>query len=174
MAAEPTPSHVWGRRTWTAIGVVLLAVGVVYVASQVSGILTPVVLALFPAALLDPLAGRLRRTRVPNAIVALVMIVALLGIVAGAVAFITAALIDQMPQIVDSVVSGVAELEQAVDWQSLPGDAESLSDLAAQAGDAVMGGGMLSQGVGAVGGFVTGAVLLVVVLFFYRKDGRQV
>ncbi|MFK5634349.1 AI-2E family transporter [Ornithinimicrobium sp. LYQ103] len=176
--SEESPRHLlWGVRVWTAVGVAILLVGLVYVSSQVSLILTPFVLALFPAALLDPLAGRLRATRLPNAVVALLILLLLLGGLAGAGAFITVALIDQLPAIVDSVVDGLDELERNVDWAVLPGDVDSLSDLVAQAGTALASGEAMTTGMlaaEAVGGFVTGLVLMLVVLFFFFKDGRRI
>ncbi|MGC5584953.1 AI-2E family transporter [Ornithinimicrobium sp. W1665] len=175
MPQEGSRAVVCGVRVWTAIGVGVVLVALVYVASQVSLVLTPVVLALFPAALLDPLAGRLRRTRVPNAVVALLILLLLLAGAAGAAAFITLALVAQLPAIVDSVVEGVDQLERDVDWAALPGDVDSVADLVARAGTALASGEALTTGLGAaeaVGGFATGLVLMLVVLFFFFKDGR--
>ncbi|MGD8200991.1 AI-2E family transporter [Ornithinimicrobium sp. W1679] len=175
MPQEGSRAVVCGVRVWTAIGVGVVLVALVYVASQVSLVLTPVVLALFPAALLDPLAGRLRRTRVPNAVVALLILLLLLAGAAGAAAFITVALVAQLPAIVDSVVEGVDQLERDVDWAALPGDVDSVADLVARAGTALASGEALTTGLGAaeaVGGFATGLVLMLVVLFFFFKDGR--
>jgi predicted PurR-regulated permease PerM len=177
MPQEPSRAVVWGLRVWTAIGVSILVIGLVYVSSQVSLILTPFVLALFPAALLDPLAGRLRATRVPNAVVALVLVLVLVASLGGAAAFITVALVDQLPAIIDSVVEGLDDLEARVDWDVLPGDIDSLSDLVAQSGTALASGEVLTRGLlaaEAVGGFVTGLVLMLVTLFFFFKDGRGI
>ncbi len=177
MPQEAPPAVLWGHRVWTAIGVAVLVVGVVYAASLLSLILTPFVLALFPAALLDSLTARLRATRLPNAVVALLILLLLLAVLAGAGTFITVALIDQMPQIVDSVVAGLDELERNIDWSALPGDIEGVSDLAAQAGAALANGAALTQGLvaaEAIGSFITGLVLMLVVLFFFLKDGRRI
>src|SRR5690625_3997960 len=177
MPHEPSPAVVWGRRAWTAIGIAVLAVAVVFVASQVSIILTPFVLALFPAALLNPLAARLRGTRIPNSVVSLLILLLLAAVIAGAMWFIVPAFVSQVPQIVDSVRSGLAQLDEAIDWSVLPGDIEGLSDLVEPALDALASSGALTQGLsaaGAVGTFVTGLVLMIVVLFFFLKDGRRI
>ncbi|HLV03496.1 AI-2E family transporter [uncultured Georgenia sp.] len=177
MAPDDAAVVTWGRRAWTAIGVILLAVGLVYVASQVSLVLTPFVLALFPAALLDPVAARLRATRIPDAVVALLILLVLFAVVVAAGAFIGAALVDQVPQIVDAVVAGLDRLETSVDWSVLPGDVGGLRDLVTGAGAALTSGAALSRGLlaaEAVGSFVTGLVLMVVVLFFFLKDGRRI
>jgi len=174
---QEKPPVLWGRRVWTVIGVAILLIGLVYVSSQVSLLLTPFVLALFPAALLDPLAARMRATRMPNAIVAFLMLLLLLAILAGAGAFITVALIDQMPAIIDSVVAGLDELERSVDWSVLPGNIDGARDLVAEAGNALASGAALTQGLlaaEALSSFVTGLVLMLVVLFFFFKDGRRI
>src|SRR5690625_1710035 len=175
MAPDDAAVVTWGRRAWTAIGVILLAVGLVYVASQVSLVLTPFVLALFPAALLDPVAARLRATRIPDAVVALLILLVLFAVVVAAGAFIGAALVDQVPQIVDAVVAGLDRLAASVDWSVLPGDVGGLRDLVTGAGAALTSGAALSRGLlaaEAVGSFVTGLVLMVVVLF--RSEERRV
>src|SRR5690625_4134796 len=159
MPHEPSPAVVWGRRAWTAIGIAVLAVAVVFVASQVSIILTPFVLALFPVALLNPLAARLRGTWIPNSVVSLLILLLLAAVIAGAMWFIVPAFISQVPQIVDSVRSGLAQLDEAIDWSVLPGDIEGLSDLVEPALDALASSGALTQGLsaaGAVGTFEIG------------------
>lgn len=177
MSSDVPSAAVWGRRAWTVIGVAILLIGLVYVSSQVSLILTPFVLALFPAALLDPLASRLRRTRLPNAVVAFLILLLLLTILVGAGAFITVALIDQLPAIIDSVIAGLDQLERSVDWSVLPGDIEGVRDLVAEAGNALASGAALTQGIlaaEALSSFVTGLVLALVVLFFFLRDGRRI
>lgn len=176
MTQDPSRTGTLGRRVWTAIGIILLVIGLVLLASQVNVILTAVILALFPAALLDPLAIRLRRTRLPNSLVALLLILALLAGIGAILAFVTIALINQWEQIAESVVSGLQQLDQAIDWNALPGDFQGVSDVASRAGSALMegGGGALAAGAGTVGNIGTAAVLLVVALFFYFKDGSRI
>ncbi len=167
----------WSRRVWTTIGVALLLIGLVYLASQISMILTPFILAIFPAALLDPISSRLRATRIPNALVSLLILLLLLIVVAGAGTFITIALVKQAPEIVQSTIAGLDHLETKVNWSALPGDAKSASDLLTQAKSALTSSKALTQGLGvaeAVGGFATGSVLLLVILFFFLKDGRRI
>src|SRR5690606_30804554 len=154
----------------------VLVIAVVLLASQVSVVLTPFVLALFPAALLNPLAARLRATRIPNSLVSLLILLLLAAVLAGAMWFIVPAFIAQVPDIVDSVTSGLDQLDESIDWSLLPGGIEGLSDLVDPAVSALSSSGALTQGLsaaGAVGSFATGLVLLVVVLFFFLKDGRR-
>lgn len=89
----------------------------------------PVGTRALPAALRDPLAARLRATRIPNALVALLILLFLLAALAAAGTFITVALVNQMPQIVESVMAGLDQLERDVDWSALPRDIDSVRDL---------------------------------------------
>ncbi|GAA1623619.1 AI-2E family transporter [Georgenia ruanii] len=179
MEHQPSVAVRWGRRAWATLGVAGVVVGIVFLASQVSLILTPVVLALFPAALANPLAARLRRSRLPNALGALLLLLLLVLVFVIPVYFIVPALAAQAPQLASSVVDGLAQLDRAVDWSRLPGNIKGASDLARQAIGALGGGGgggALTGGLGLVrrvGDVGTGAVLLLVILFFYFKDGRR-
>lgn len=162
---------------WSLIGTGVVLVAVVYAASQVSLVLTPLVLALFPAALLHPLARAARRSRLPNALGALLIMLGLFAVVAGAAYVIVPALAEQVPQLSSAVRDGLARIDRAVDWSRLPGGFTGLSDIGSQAAAAFQGSGLLSQGLGlagAVGDFVAGTVLTLVVLFFYLKDGRRI
>ena len=161
---------------WLAIGVVILLVAVGYAAGQVSLVVVPVALALFPAALLAPLTTRLRATRLPDSAVALLLVLLLLAVLGGAGVFIGRALAEQAPQIADYVSRGLSRIEDRVDVAGLPGGAGGLEDLARKTGSAVAGGGLLSRGLGAAeeaGAVAAGLLILLVVLFFYLKDGRR-
>ncbi len=139
--------------------------------------LTPFVLALFPAALLDPLTRRLCQTRVPNALFALLILLLLLAGLVGAGAFVTVALIDQVPEIIDSVVTGLDQLERNLDWSVVPGEIDSLREMLAGGVEALTSNAALTQGfvaAEAVGSFFTGLVLMLVALFFFCKDGRRI
>ena len=172
MAPNAQPAVTWGRRVWTAIGIILLGIGAVFAASQVSVILVAVILALFPAAVLEPVASRLRSTRLPNALTAVALLLALFAVIAGLLTFITAALVEQWEELADSMVSGLEELDQAITWDALPGDFTGLGDLATQAGSALMEGGGLAAGAETVTSAATG--LVAVALFFYLKDGPRI
>ncbi len=167
----------WGRRAWGVIGVGIVVVVVVIAASKVSLVLTPIVLALFPAALVNPFSSRLRRSRLPNALGALVILLSLLLVFAIPAYLIAPAFAAQVPELARSVTGGLDQLDSAVDWSRLPGNITGLSDLASQAAAALRGGGALTEGLGVVqqvGDFATGLVLMIVILFFYLKDGRRI
>lgn len=177
MSTDVSPALLWGRRAWMVIGVAIVLIGLVYVSSLVSLVLTPFVLALFPAALLEPLTRRLRQTRIPNALVALLILLLLLAGMAGAGVFITVALIDQVPEIIDSVVTGVDQLERNLDWSVFPGEINSVREVVAGGGESLTSGAALTHGLvaaEAVGSFFTGLVLMLVTLFFFFKDGRRI
>ena len=177
MTRRTVPLVQWGRWAWSLIGTGVVVVAVVYAASQISLVLTPIVLALFPAALLHPLASAARRSRLPNALGALLIVLGLLGVLAATAYLIVPALAAQAPHLVSAITDGLERIDNAVNWSRLPGNFSGLSDLGTQAASAVQSGGLLSRGLGlagAVGDFAAGTVLTLVILFFYLKDGRRI
>lgn len=165
-----------GRRAWSALGILGVVVVLAFAAQQVSLVLTAFVLAMFPAALLSPIAERMRRTNVPDAITAIVLVVLLLlaFVVPGWV--VIPRFVEQAPALADAVIRGVDRLEQTVDWSALPGGVQGLDDLIEQSSAAMSGADLMNQGVAAASALVNtaiGLVLLVVVLFFCFKDGRK-
>ena len=177
MTQERSATVQWGRRAWGVIGVAAVVVLLVYLASHVSLVLTPIVLALFPAALINPLAARLRRTRISNALGALLLLLLLILAFAIPAYLIVPAFAAQAPDLARSITAGLDQLDAAVPWSRLPGDIGGLSDLAQQALAGLSGGGALSEGLGLVrqvGDFATGTLLTLVALFFYLKDGRRI
>jgi putative heme transporter len=167
----------WGRWAWSLIGTGVVVIAVVFAASRVSLILTPIVLALFPAALLHPLAAAVRRSRMPNALGALLIMVGLLAVLATTAYLVIPALADQAPQLASAIADGLGRIDNAVDWSRMPGNFTGLSDLGSQAATSLQSSGLLTQGLGlaaAVGDFAAGTVLTLVILFFYLKDGRRI
>ena len=134
------------------------------------------VLALLPAALVDPLAARLRGTRIPDALSALLLVLMLVLVFVLPSWATVPMFAQQLPELVDAVVRGLEELEEAVDWAALPGSPEGPEDIAEQAFAAMSGSEMFDQGMAAAAALLhtlTALVLLVVVLFFCLEDGQR-
>lgn len=147
-----------------------------FAVQQIRVVVVAFVLALFPAALLSPLASRLRDSRLPNALGALVLLAGLLLVFIVPVRLIVPLIADQVPALADAVSEGLQQLDQVVDWSALPGSPEGPEQLAEQAVDALTEGGAIGQGIAAATtaiNVVAGLLLLVVVLFFVLKDGRR-
>jgi putative heme transporter len=165
-----------GRTGW-ALLVVAAAIGVAaYVASFLTLLIIPVVLALFPATLLVPVAAWMKDKGVPAAVAAVLSL--LLGLVAigaviGAMVPLVAA---ELPDLADSAGDGIQQVQQQV--QDLTGvEIGGMDELLDQASE-MLGetGEIAGQAMeAAFVAFETVAALLLmfVVLFFYLKDGRR-
>lgn len=165
-----------GRSAWAVIGLLAVVGLALYAVQQVRVVVIAFLLALFPAALLDPLASRLRDSRLPNALGALALVVALLLVFVIPVRLVVPLVADQVPALVDVVSDGLQQLQGVVDWSALPGSPQGPGELAEQAVDALAEGGAIGPGIAAATtavSVVSGLLLLIVVLFFLLKDGRR-
>ena len=131
-------------------------------------------LALILASTFWPVTKWLRARRVPAALAAAIELVGILLLLTGVGWLVTWAVRDEWDELSSSAHDG---FEQLVDWtHTLPFsiDQEQLLQWRDQLIDWVtsanVGAGALA-GVGAVASFVTGLVLMIVVLFFFLKDG---
>ena len=138
--------------------------------------MVPLVLALFPAAALLPAVERLVRLRVPRAVAALLLVVAVvLAVLVGVIAGLIPRVVDQVPAVADAVVQATGQLEQTL--RRLPFDVEvsSLRELvvrvAGGGADGIVGSTLLVTT--RVAEFLAGTLLLLVALFFYLQDGPR-
>jgi putative heme transporter len=175
----PEPTRLWrvGRSAWALVGVAVALALLGYIASALVIVIVPVVLALFPATLLAPLADRLRGFGLPSALAAvvslLVGLVVFFGILAGAIALVIA----DAPELLESAADGVGEIEAWLEDDPLGIGVEGFSDLLAfaqeQLGEVGDLAGQASTAAVLAFEVVAGLLLLFVVLFFYLKDGRR-
>ena len=185
----PTPPSLGVGALWTdGLGragtrsvQVLAVLGVVAVAvlavTQLTLIVIPVLIALVLAAAISPLVGWLRRRGAPPVLatwIALLTLVAVLSLVVWAV---VRAVVSQWEELSDSAVDGLAELQSYVSGLPFALTEERI----AEAQDALTGllqsdtvGAGALAGLSATANFVTGFFLMVVVLFFFLKDGRRI
>jgi putative heme transporter len=165
-----------GRTSWALLGLLLVAALVGYVLSLVPLVVVPLVLALFPATLLAPVASWLRKVGAPDALAAIASILLgflLIGALIGAMIPVVAA---QAPELAESAAGGIEELETFLrDGLDLEiGGVDEIIDLVReQIGEA---GELAPQAFTAVAvafETIAGILLLFVVLFFYLKDGQR-
>jgi putative heme transporter len=166
-----------GRTSWALLGILLIAAVIGYVLSLVPLVVIPVVLALFPATLLVPVAGWLRRIGAPDALAAIASILLgflVIGAIIGAMIPLVAA---QAPELAESVSGGLEELENFLDDGPFGLDIGGVDDLIDMAQEQLGEVGELAPQAmeAAVVAFevVAGLLLMFVVLFFYLKDGRR-
>lgn len=183
--AEPAPIRpakgLWSdrfgflaTRSLQVIIVVVLAAGVVWGIRTLSTLFIPIVLALIFASTFWPVTKWLRRRGVPSALAATLELLGILLLLSGVVWLVSWAVRDEWDTLSQKAQDG---FNQLVEWTyTLPFDFDSdqlitwRDQLLEWVSSANVGAGAIA-GVGAVAGFVTGLILMVVVLFFFLKDG---
>lgn len=171
-----------GRHAWALLGLAGVVVLVYLLLREISVVATPLAIALFPAAVLWPLAQWLRGKGLNRSIVALLLMVAVFGLVGLALWFIVPRFIDQVPALAENVEEALADLERwvAATPVNLPFDIGSggLQGLAEQVfGVDGSGGNAIDQGLDLarrVTEFATSTLLFLIALFFYLRDGERI
>ncbi|MBS3939766.1 MAG: AI-2E family transporter [Actinobacteria bacterium] len=175
----PGTHRLWrlGRSAWSLLGVLGVAVAVLFAISQVSLLVVAAVLALFPATLLRPVADFLRRAGVPDALASILAIVVAIGVIAGVIGAMVPVVADQIPDLAESASEGVDEIEAWLDGEPFGLEVGGLSDLVAaaqeQLGSAGEYAGQAAEAAMVAFEVLVGLVLMFVVLFFYLKDGKR-
>jgi putative heme transporter len=166
-----------GRVGWAIIGVAGAVVVIGFVLGRLSLVVVPVVLALFPATVLAPLANRLKR-RLPDAVAASIALVAGIAAVGLVIALMVPLVVAELPRLADSAGEGVAEvvrfLDESLVGLDLGGVAGLVDRAREQLGDLGELAGPALDAATAAFEFVVAALLVVVVLFFYLKDGGRI
>lgn len=167
-----------GQRAWAVIAILLVLGIAVFVLSRFSVVLLAAGLALFPAALLSPLAEWLRARKVPGVVISLLLILGLFGVLALIVLLVVPRFSEEAPALVESLREAVVDLEQLVADGGLPIKVPELDQLRESALEGAGGaGGLVTSGFGVVIGLVhlvTGTLIAIVVLFFLLKDGSAI
>lgn len=156
--------------------VVALAAGVIWGIRQLTVVTIPLVIALILASAFAPLMGWLRRRGIPSIAATLVTLLAIAIVLTGIGWLIVWAVRDQWDELSAQAQGGFSDL---MAWaQTLPLQIdraqidEWLSSLMGFVTSTQFGSGALA-GVSAVASFITGLVLMIVMLFFFLKDGPQ-
>lgn len=168
---------VLATRAIQIIAVVVLAAGVIWGLRSVTVVVIPVILAVVFAAAFEPVM-RWMRAKMPSVLATVILLLAIVGVIGGIVWAMVRAVAAQWEDLYSSAQEGVA---QVIEWvNTLPyapdqGQIDewwaAIQDFAtsAQFGSSLGSGAV--AGVSAVASFITGLVLMVVVLFFFLKDG---
>ena len=166
----------WGVVAWAILGLVAVFVLAAMVMGQVRLVVVPLILALFPAALLAPLSERLRG-RIPDAAAALVVVLGfLVGLVAvlGILGWLIA---GELTEVVDTMEESYDDVREWTE-DTLNVELPALDEALEQVREWAAGEDGLGQRAGsaAVTGIeVVSSVLFgLVVLFFYLKDGDRI
>ena len=150
--------------------------------SQVGGALwvgiLPILLALIVATVLWPPTGWMVRHGFPKALAALISLLGSLAVVTGVIALIAPSIVQQSVQLADQTSEAVTKVQ---DWlrgpplnirdEQLDGVLDQFSSTLQDRGDQIASG--VFTGVSAVGSFVVTVVLVLVLTFFFIKDGPR-
>ena len=150
--------------------------------SQIGGALwvgiLPILLALIVSTVLWPPTNWMVRHKVPKALAALLSIVGALGLVSGVIALIAPSIIEQSVQLADQASEAIGEIQ---DWlrgpplhirdEQLDSVLNELTSFLQDSGDQIATG--VFSGVTAVGSVVITLILVLVLTFFFIKDGPR-
>ncbi|WP_368496554.1 AI-2E family transporter [Herbiconiux sp. A18JL235] len=157
--------------------VLVLAVGIVFALVQLKLVVIPVLIALILASAVHPVMAWLRRRGLSSMVATWITLLTALVMVGGVITLIVFAVRGQWSALGDSAAQGIDDLHGFV--SGLPFEIDQAQIDGAR--DAVLGFLTSSQfgsgalaGVSAAGEVITGAVLMIVILFFFIKDGPAI
>ncbi|MGO1646855.1 MAG: AI-2E family transporter, partial [Agrococcus casei] len=143
-------------------------------------VIIPVLLALIFASAFEPIMRWMRNKGVPSVLATIAALLAIVVVLGGIGWLITWQVRAQWDDLYAQASDGISKV---VEWvQALPFlESDELQTQIAELQETVIGFLTSSQfgsgaiaGVGAAANFVTGLVLMIVVLFFFLKDGPQI
>jgi predicted PurR-regulated permease PerM len=167
----------WSTRSLQVLIVLALAALAVWALVQVKLLVIPVLIAIILAAAAAPLLRWLRRRGVNPMLAAWITLLGGIIVLGGVITLIVFAVRNQWGELVVSASEGFDDLLVWLETLPFPIDQEQIDD----ARDAIVdfvtsaefGTGALA-GVSVAAEVVTGALLMVVVLFFFLKDGDRI
>ncbi|WP_324650863.1 AI-2E family transporter [Georgenia sp. H159] len=165
-----------GTRSVQVLAVAAVFAVFVFVMTRLTLVVIPVLIALVLAAAISPLVSFLRRKGVPSILATGAALLTIVALLSGIVWLVSLAVVNQWDELRDQAVEGFEELQTYV--RNLPFEISEEQLQSFQ--DSVVG--LLQSdavGSGAIAGasqtanFVAGFFIMVVVLFFFLKDGPK-
>jgi putative heme transporter len=154
----------------------LLSVSV-YVMLQLQLLVIPVLIALILAAAVYPVVNVLRRWGWSSALATATAFLGILVVLGGVITGIVVAVRNELDELISSAAEGWAQLQGFLADFPLPVDQAQIDEALAGILDfltsAAVGRSALS-GLSTATQFITGAVLMAVVLFYFLKDGERI
>lgn len=166
-----------GTRAVQGIAVLIILSAIIFGLHYLSLVVIPVLLALIFASAFAPIMKWLRAKRVPDALSTVLVLLMVLATISGVTWLIVWTVREQWSHLssqaqegFDQVLVWVRELPFAPTQAQLAEWQDTVVDFLTSAS---FGSGALA-GVGAVTSFFTGLVLMIVILFFFLKDGPKI
>lgn len=163
-----------GTRSLQILAVVAVIAVFGFVGTRLTLVVIPVLIALVLSAAISPLVSFLRRRGLPSLLATWISLLTLVALLSAIVWLIVQAVVDQWVELRDQALEGFDSLQTYI--QDLPFDItdqqiESVRESAVSLlqSDAVGSGAI--AGVSQTADFVAGFFIMIVVLFFFLKDG---
>lgn len=163
-----------GTRSLQVLAIVALVAVAVFAITRLTLIVIPVLIALVLAAAISPLVGLLRRKGLPSFLATMISLLALVTVLGLIVWLVVAAVVNQWPTLRDQAIEGFEELQAYVEDLPFQISEEQIASVQESVvgflqSDAVGSGAI--AGVSQTVDFVAGFLVMIVVLFFFLKDG---
>jgi predicted PurR-regulated permease PerM len=166
-----------GIRSAQVLLILAVAMVSVYALMQIKLLVIPVLIALILAAAIGPFVNMLRRRGIPGGLATGIAFIGLLLLLAGVSTVIYFSVRNQWGELAQQATSGLDELEQFLLTGPVPIEQEQLNEaregLIQFATSSQVRSGAIT-GLSVVTEFITGATLMVVILFFFLKDGAKI
>lgn len=166
--------------SWRLIVVAIVGLGVLWALRQMWSLVLAIVIGVYVARALDPVARRLRARGMRPALLALVSMLLFAAVVGTTGALIGPRLVDELDTLGTTLTEAVDDVEDwLVDDSPFDLDRNDLAELRQEARDAISRGlrssrGDLLSGAIVVMEAIVGLILAVVATFFFLKDGPRV
>ena len=182
---EPKPpSALWadglgrvGIRSAQVLLILTVAVVSVYALMQIKLLVIPILIALILAAAIGPFVNMLRRRGLRGGLATGIAFIGLLLVLGGVGTVIYYSVRNQWGELAQQAASGLDELERFLLTGPIPLEQEQLD----QAREGIMQFATSSQvrsgaitGLSVVTEFIAGASLVIIILFFFLKDGAKI
>jgi predicted PurR-regulated permease PerM len=166
-----------GLRSGQILLFIVLASAVIYGLVQLKLVVIPVLIAIILASALSPVINALRKRGVAAILATWITLLGGITVFGGIITLIVFAVRDQWNELFSSASEGIDKLQQFLIDGPIEVNEQQINDARNGVVDFLtssqFGTGALA-GASAVFELVTGAVLLVVILFFFLKDGGQI
>jgi putative heme transporter len=166
-----------GLRSAQILLVLILTIGVVLALIQLKVVVIPVLIAIILAAAFSPLVALLRRRGASHALAATLTLLGTLLVLGVLIALLAWAIERQWSALVQSASEGFGSVQSFLQDANLPVNSKQLNDARQALTDYLTSaqfGSSALAGVSAVTQVLTSAFLLVVVLFYFLKDGDRI
>jgi len=166
-----------GVRSGQILLVIILASVVIFGLVQLKLVVIPVLIAIILAAALSPVIKGLRKRGVAPILATWITLLGGIAVFGGIITLIVYAVRDQWDELFSSASQGIDHLQDFLKEGPIKIDPKQIDDARTTVVDFLtssqFGTGALA-GASVVFELITGAVLLVVILFFFLKDGDQI